>query len=882
MRPGHWLYTVPLRLRSLIRKQRVEQELDEELVYHIGREIEENVARGMNAEEARYAALRAMDGVQRRKEECRDTRRVMLVESTWQDLQYAIRGFRRSPAFVLTVVGTIALGLGLNTALFSIFNAYYFRPLPLREPQSLFEFYWTDRTGEGHDYTWPEYQEFLAENPAFSEALAYQETETRLDGRHELGVLVTGQYFQMLGVGATLGRTLLPEDSSTPGREAVIVLSYSAWQKQFAGAPDIIGRKLLLRGYPFEVVGVAPSGFIGLGSRPTDFWAPLTMAGRFGAGPDLFGPNHPSLLSIVGRLKAGVGSREAQAGLTVWAQRFTAGNSESGRAVGATLVSRATPKPFNPRNALAFFPILLAFALVQLIACANVANMMLARGMSRQKEIGIRLSLGATRGRLIRQLLAESLLLALPAAAAGLFVAQAATKLSIRVMLATLPPGIVEFVARIPRLSPDIRVFGFALAAALASALFFGLVPAMQATRADLLQAAKGDSTAKFRPSRLRDSLVVGQVTVCVLLLITAAVLLRGVNQMQILDARLSSRNAIEIVVHENIRARVLARLRSEPAVQILAAAHSAPVGRKSAILVSQGEGGGNFHVAVNSVSPEYFTIFEIPVLRGRSFTIEEALSGAPVTLISQSTAERLWPNQEAVGRSLRVVSEPNTEAGLQRHQEATVIGIVGDEISQWIAGGGDKTLVYFPTSPQAAGNELFVSVYGDSEAARRKIDAGLSAIDPNAVDVIRKIQIKEWVTDETYVFRVAYWGSLALGLFALLLTLSGIYGVLSYVVSERTREIGIRMAMGATPRKVSALVLKQSVRLGIMGIALGGTLALGVSKILGSVFLVISTFDAPAYVGCALLVLAACAAAAYFPSRRAAQIDPMVALRYD
>jgi predicted permease len=845
-----------LRLRSLILHRRVERELADELALHIELEARKNMAAGMSPEEAARQARIQFGGPEQVKEECRDARRVRLIETAWQDVRYALRGLGRSPVFFLTVVATIALGLGLNTALFTIFNAYYFHPIPVHDPESLYEFSWIDRSGAGHEFTWPEYREFLSENPAFSAALAYRYAEVRFEGRNLTCGLVTGGYFQMLGIGAALGRTLLPDDSLAPGSQPVVVLSYAAWQNQFAGDRDILGKKLLLRGFPFEVVGVAPAGFNGLASRPTDFWVPISMAARFYGPPDLFGPEHPRTLSIIGRLGPRFSVRQAEAGVKLWAQRFTAASPDAERAVGAWFISRATVKPFTPQSALLFSPILIAFLLVLLIACANVTNMMLARAVSRQREIGIRLSLGAARGRLIRQLLTESLLLAVPAAVAGFFVSKAMIGIGLRVMFATLPAGIASFGARVAPLSPDARVFAFSLAAAAASALLFGLAPALQSTRGDVMQAARGDFSGEFRPSRLRNALVIGQVTVCVLLLIVAGLLLSGVDQVQAHLPALSSRDAIEIVVQEKSRARVAALLASEPSVEILAAAEHAPVHRQTMVSIRPAEAGAILRTAANTVSREYFTVFEIPVLRGRNFTDAEARSGAAVAVISQTAAEQLWPNQEAIGQSLRLVPNRGAEAVTRGFQVVSVIGIARDEISRWIMNGEDKSLVYFPGSPQTASTRLFARVHGDADTVKRKLDADLAALDADAVEEIHKIQVRDWVTEETYLFRVAYWGSSAIGVLALLLTLSGIYGVLSHVVSQRTKEIGIRMAMGATTNAVTGLLLKQALRLGIIGTAIGGVLALG--------------------------VLSACAGAAYFPSRRAARVDPIATLRYD
>ena len=879
MRLEHWLYMMPLRLRSLFRWAQADQELDDELLDHLERKTEEYMAQGMTQEEAHRRARIDLEGIEQTKEKCRDARRVNWIQHLIQDIRYALRGFRRAPLFVISVVATIALGLGINTALFTIPNAYYFRPMDVRDPRSLYDVVWQDRAGAMHDFSWPEYQSFLTENPSFSDAIAYQTTEARMNDRNAFGLLVTGDYFRVLGVDAALGRTLLPEDAAVPGREAVVVLSAVAWQTRFAGDPQIVGKEIIIRGYPFIVVGVARPGFRGLGGRPADFWAPLTESAQLQMGPDLFGPEMPRSVSILGRLRAETGLSQARASVAVWMQRATANAPLQERALQAILNSRATYKPWNPSNLLMFCPILVAFSLVLLIGCANVANMILARSLSRQREFGIRVSLGASRRRLIQQLLTESTLLAIPAAAAGFLVAQLFVALCMRVLFATLPPGIADVANRLPVLSLDIRVFVYNLGAAFVAALLFGLFPAMQATRRDVLQVIRGDFTGTARPARLRDGLVLAQVTVCVVLLITTGVLLRGVNAIKRLDNALSRRDTIEIRVNEKLRARIIERISSDPSVEVLAAATESPALRKQTLTFKADRGDAAFPIAVNRVSPEYFTLFGLPILLGRNFTPEEARSGAAVAVISDTTAKLLWPKQVAVGRSLSILPDPRST---QTALAATVIGVARDDITRWITGGDDKTLVYFPTAPQSPANILFVATHGDVETARRRLDSQLSTIDPAAVEEMRRFQIQEYVAEEAYSFRIAYWLSLAIGILALLLTLSGIYGVVAFVVSQRTKEIGIRMALGATTTAVSGLVLKQSIRLALLGTLAGGLLAAGISKILASSLVMINTFDGAAYVSGAFVVLVAASSAAYLPSRRALRVDPIVALRYE
>ena len=874
-----------LRLQALAYRRQFDQDLEDELSSHIELQTRKNLAKGMEVTEARRQALIEFNGLGRVTEECRDARGVNWITTPFKDALYALRGFRRSPVFVIAAVATIALGLGMDTALFTIFNAYYFAPVNVRDPYSLYAIgrrggeteTRRDRVGGANGYSWAEYQEFLTQNPAFSEAFGYRGAEVRMNDRRSFGLLVTGGYFRMLGGSPVLGRTLLPEDApSTPG-EPVLVLSFSAWQNRFGGDPNIVGKRVLLHGYLFQVLGVAQSGFRGLGARPVDFWAPLTTAARFDGGPDLFGP-----LSIVARLKPEYGVSQARAGVTLWAQRLAAEGPDAGVAIQGLVTSVATFKPWNSGNTFAFAPILVAFSLVLLLGCANVASMMLARAMSRQREFGIRLSLGASRTRLICQVLTESTVLAFPAAAVGFGLSQAMIWLCIRVLLATLPPGIADFASRLPALSPDIRVFTYNLAVALAAALLCGLVPAMQSSRTNLVQAAQGEFANAFRPSPLRNALVVGQVTVCVLLLITTGILLRGIRQVKNLGGSLSARETIEIAVQEKFRARAMDRLSSEPSVDLFAAAAASPVEKKLFVSVAAREGGPSFQLAANSVSPEYFTLFDLPVVLGRNFTDEEVRSGASVIIVSQTTARRILPNQDAVGQSLRVVPNRTSTAQIQRYQSVRVIGVSRDDISRWITNGDERTLVYFPSTARAQGNTFFVAVRGDVETARRELDSHLAAIDPNAVDEIHRFQVRDFVAEEAYTFRVAYWGAAAIGVLALLLTLTGIYGVVAFVVSQRTREIGIRMALGATSAAVTSLMLKQSMRLAFIGTLAGAALALGMSKALASKIVMIDTFDGLTYAGGTLFVLVACAAAGYLPTRRAARIDPIATLRYD
>ena len=881
------------RFRALFHRNVVEGELDEELRFHFDEQVEKYVTLGLSREEAVRRSRMEFGGLETVKEECRDARGVMFIDTALQDVRYAFRGFRRTLGFAVTVVATIALGLGLNTSVFTIFNAYVLRPLSVRDPYSLYSFTLQNRTdiGDGNEFTWREFEDFRKQNVAFAEVVGLNPSAlVRAEGHTLFGQLVTGNYFRMLGVHAVLGRPLIPEDAGSPGREPVVVLSAAAWRNKFASDRDIVGKKLIIRGYPMEVVGVAQEGFTGLSEVPLDFWAPLTMAPQLEEGASLFGLQQPRRLRIVGRLRHELSAAQAEAILTAWAQQRTSDEPDAEKATRAILHLRATTIPLEPEVVAFFSPIIVAFGLVLLIACANVANMMLARGMARQREIGIRLAIGAGRVRLIRQLLTESVLLALPAAAAGFVISKGTIDWGERLMFATLPRGYAEFITVLP-LQPDARVFGFMLLAAVLAALLFGLVPALQATRSNVMQAARGEFTTDFRPARLRNALVVGQVAVSVLLLICAAVLLRANLRLQSLDVGLKTRGVIEMDIQDKFRPQVMQAMATEPVVESVAAASKVPfTGYLPWMPVTPDITSERGWAQYVHVTPEYFPMFQVPILRGRNFTRDEAKAGAPVVLISQATAQQLWPDRDALGRSLRIEKNPeqrrrwaeNPKIGIPSSTVVHVIGIARDVVNGYIGDATDKTCVYFPGTAEAAGYVLFVRVHGNAEVARRRLDTELTASIPGAVDQIHAMD--EILTAQLWPYRVAYWISSAIGILALLLTLSGIYGVLSYLVTQRTKEIGIRVALGASTGSVAGLVLRQSMKLAGLGAAVGAMAALGVSYVLASQLemFMFDKFDGMAYATVAVLVMAASACAAYFPCRRAAGIEPITTLRYD
>ena len=589
------------RIQLLARRRKFEEDLAEEMRIHSA----------MAAETLGPEGARAFGSVAMALEDSRAVWGLARLDSWLQDLRYAVRGFRKTPAFALTVIGTIGLALGLNTTVFTVFDSYMLKPYAVRDPYGLYWFEPFTAKGQGQSLTWQEYSQLAAQTSVFSDTLAYRGFFAGVDGHGMFGQLVSGNYFTMTGAGIAMGRPLLPEDAVVPGGGAVMVLSHSAWKNKLGADPDIVGKMVFVRGQPLEVVGVANPAFTGLETNPLDFWIPLTMQSALMGEPDLFGPKHPALLQVIGRLRPGTRVETAKAALAAWAAGITADGPKDQQAVGATLLSKATSISMTNDALATFTPFFVAFGLVLVIACANVSNMMLARALARRREMGIRVSLGAGRARLIRQLLTESLLLAVPAAVLGFLISESTIQLVERLLLATLPQAFVKIVT-MPNLAPDARVFGFVLLASAAAMLLFGLVPALQTTGSGLVQASRGDFSNDYRPTRLRNALVVMQVTVCALLLICAGVVLRSTHWVERQNTGLDTHNVLDLRMVEKYQAKVAERLAGEPIVEAMTSAWRAPLYGSTSRHINVSVAGGKESVGLsyNFVSGPFFRYF--------------------------------------------------------------------------------------------------------------------------------------------------------------------------------------------------------------------------------------------------------------------------------
>ena len=880
------LRDLKLRLRALIAPRRIERELDDELAFHLERETQKHLAAGLSPEEARNRALAGFGSVPLVADQCHDARGTAFIEGCVRDILYAFRTFRRAPLAAFTIVTTVALGLGLVAVIFTVLNAFLFRVDAVPNVDELFAVE-RPRTTDGDrvPFTRPQYEAMRRETNVFVDAFAMlPDLDTRIDGRMMAGTLVSGNFFQVLGVNAALGRTLTPADDEKFAPRPVMVLSHRGWSQLFANDPAVLGRRLLVSGSPYEIVGVMPPGFRGLAVGAPDYWAPLSLLGQFR--PIHAGRENYVGIEMIGRLKPGLSRRTALAGLIVWDSGGSAAVDRRGANI--TLEPRRGTLPQPAEALILFTPLFFAFGLILLIGCANVANLLLARGISRQREIGVRLSLGASRRRIIRQLLTESLLLALASAALGFLIAHIAQRVAIYAVTSTMPPDLGD--VRLDGVAADWRVVLFLVGGAIASTLFFGLAPALQATRIELVRAVRGEVTRDARPGRARQALIGVQVTASALLLICAAIFLRSAFTSTSFDPGIRTADTVAIeIVNEPLREAMVQAVTADPWVAAMAASWPDALGRPRVAFAEGDAAVGRATVSYKFVSPEYFSVMGIDVVKGRPFSQTERDPNTAVVVVSNAVARQLWPTSEAVGQVLHLEPDPNSET--RRVDEPplplrtfTVVGVVRD-VPGFRFADFKEAGVYVPTSAAMAETSLTVRVHGHPDQARTALLQRLTAVDPNMGQVITMRTVARM---ETYFLQIAFWVTLVLGGLALILTLSGLFSVLSYLVEQRMKEIGVRMALGATTSNVGRLVLLQSVRPVCFGLIAGAGMALGLAILLlwtpAASFIgsIVQVFDPLAYVASLALIVTACVVAALIPALRAARIDPMTALRQE
>ncbi|MDQ3997274.1 MAG: ABC transporter permease [Gemmatimonadota bacterium] len=816
------------------------------------------------------------------------------MDTFLQDIRYALRQLVRSPGFTLVAVATLALGIGANTALFTMSEAVLARPLPgVRAAERLF---WlapvSGRSGRALMMSYPDYVDYRDRSGVFAELAAFDGAQFSLSGNGEpervRGQLVSGNFFSVLGTPMHLGRGLTADDDRTPGAHPVVAISYDLWQRRFEADPAVVGRRLMVNGASFTVVGVTPARFNGPAhAERNHLWMPMMMQARaYPQWPDMLTRRGAWWLQAFGRLKPGVPPHQANAAVaTVAAQIAREDSAGHGELTARLFELRSGMEPGDgadvvPVAALAA----VVTGLILLIACANVSNLLLGRAVARRREIGVRLSLGAGRWRVVRQLLTESILLSAAAGALGLLVAAWATDL-----LASQIPSPLD-------VSIDRRVLGFAAAAALATGVLFGLVPALHGTRSDLAGAIK-DSTTGYgtRRSRLQGGFVVAQISLSLVLLATAGLFLHSLYKAARIRVGFDATTQVLAASFdlglqgytperaETFLREVAARAAALPGVEAVSFTNQVPMSDRiigTDILLEGEEGrarrfgeGAGMEVYQSTVRPNFFRTIGIPLLRGRDFTFTDHGGAEQVIIVSENFARRAWPNADPLGKRLSVTGTGG--------RFLTVVGVVREAM----VGGVHEQLrpvVYLAQlqHPRTLDLTLLVRSASDARALAGPIRRAIKTLDPH-LPVYAVQSLAQYRSDRMAETRL---GSGLLGIFgvlALLLATVGVYGVMAFSVSQRTREVGVRVALGALQQQVVRLFVSEGMRLTAVGIAIGLALSIVVAKVLSSVFFGITPADALTFGAVATLLALVALVACWVPARRAAKVDPMRALRY-
>jgi len=889
-------------LRTLLRKEQAEREMDEELRGYLETSIEERVRSGLSPEEARRAARVEMGSVDAVKEEIRSVGWESTLETLWQDIRYGLRILRKSPGFTCVAVLTLALGIGANTTMFSLADALLFRPFPVAEPSGLVALM-RQKVGQADYYSsfsYPDYQDFRGQTKVLSGLAAYSSVTVSITINGEAsrinGEIVSGNYFAVLGISPALGRAFLPEEDRGEGVHPVIVLSADFWRRRFNADRAILGRSLTLNGHNFSVIGVAPAGFHGLyvGTSPA-FWAPLALHDELMPsftfeGKSLFYARGCDWLDFVGRLQPGQAAGEARAEAKTLAMREAASYPEArkGWTVDVSALGQARLAAWNAGTTKLMALLMGVVGLVLLIACSNVASLLLARASARRMEMGIRTGLGAYRGRLIRQLLTESVMLSLLGGAGAVVLAA----LSIRLLASFQPPGI-DMAAL--DLGVDWRILSFTFALAVFTAVVFGVMPALQASKVDPAEALKGSArTMGPQKARLRCALVVSQIALSLVLLVGSGLLIRTLRNLLGMDLGFDPDNVLLMSVdlglesYSETRSRVfyqqtLERVRQSPGVRSAAWAATAPLsGLHIAFDVfpdnGKPEGAKPVNADGNWVSPGFFSSLGIPIVAGRDFTSQDRESAPRVAVISESTARRFWPNQNPLGQHFRMHARGNQPS-------LEVVGVVKDGryYCSWCnLQTNQRPFVFLPFNQtfQSQGT-LLVKGQTDRGSLAASIRREVQAMDPT-LPVFDIETLQQQFRDGYLLERVGAVFVGGFGALALALTAVGLFGLISFSVGQRTHEIGVRMALGAERHNVIGLVAREGLALTGIGVAAGLVGATVLTRLIRSLLYGVRPND-PLTLILATLALAGVAfLACYVPARRATKVDPMVALRYE
>ena len=824
-----------------------------------------------------------------------------------QDVRYALRTLIKTPAFTIVVVLTLALGIGANTAIFSLTDQVLLRLLPVKSPEQLVLLdgpgAFQGRTFNNGTFSYPMYRDFRDQNTVFDGVIARFPAPLTMgsQGQSERvsGELVSGNYFEVLGVRAHIGRTLAPDDDRTPGGHPVAVLSHNYWMRRFGGNPAVLNQTITLNSVPMTIVGVAQAGFYGItGGESPDVMVPVMMKAQMTPTWDDLQNRRSRWLTVMARLKPSVTVERAEAAMNVVYRQIneqelkeikTPSKSFRERFLTKHLYLRAGAKGQSDLRKDFATPILVLSAmvgLVLLIACANVANLLVARGAARQKEVAIRLALGASRAAVVRQRLIESLVLSAAGAAVGLAFAWWTGAL----LLKTLP---FEEAVRTMNAAPDARVTAFAIAVACLTALVFGLAPALQSTRPVLTSTLKDESGSVVGgtgQARFRKALVIAQVGLSVLLLAGAALFARSLYNLKTLDPGFQSDQLLAFSVDPSLngypRARALSifrqleeQLAAIPGVRSAGASTIALMTNSDWSSTVKVEGyhakeGEDMNPNVNAVGPGFFATIGQPLIAGREFTVKD-VDGAPrVAIINETMAKYFFGTSSPIGRHIGW--------GRDATPAIEIVGVARDSkmsrLRQQI-----PRVVYTPYMQESEIGDMtfYARAHGDAAGmgtlvrqTAQRVDASLPVFNMKTMTTV--------VSESLFIERIVAALSVAFGALATLLAAIGLYGVMSYSVARRTREIGIRMALGAERSSVLWLVLREVTLMVVVGVAIGVPIALALSRVVQSQLFALSAQDPLALAGAAVVLIAVALLAGYLPARRATRIDPMLALRYE